>query len=131
MSITTGTSHTEFSPDAPVTREQMATFVSRFMFGPDGSSENVIEELRGTLAREFYLDAKDIHSYAVEHVFACTVNQIMRGDEAPDGGTTTFRPLDTMNRAECAQVLKNMYDFVLYAVLPEADAAPAALRPAA
>ena len=131
MSITTGTSHTEFSPDDPVTREQMATFVSRFMFGPDGSSENVIEELRGTLAREFYLDAKDIHSYAVEHVFACTVNEIMRGDEAPDGGTTTFRPLDTMNRAECAQVLKNMYDFVLYAVLPEADAAPAALRPAA
>ena len=131
MSITTGTSDHEFSPNAPVTREQMATFVSRFMFGSEGGSENVIEELRGTLAREFYLDTKDIHNYAVEHVFACTVNAIMRGDEAPDGGTTTFRPLDTMNRAECAQVLKNVYDFVLDSVLPKADAAPAALRPAA
>ena len=124
MGVTTGTSDNEFSPDDPVTREQMATFVSRFMFGPDGSSENVIEELRGTLARQYYLDTKDIHDYAVEHVFACTVNQIMRGDEAGDGGTTTFRPLDTMNRAECAQVLRNLYDFVLDSVLPEE--APAA-----
>ena len=119
-----------FAPNAEVTREQMATFLSRFL-NPTEGEETMIEELRGTLAREYYLDTDAIHDYAVEHIFFCTVNQIMRGDEAPDGGTTTFRPLDTMNRAECAQVLKNVYDFVLDSVLPKADAAPAALRPAA
>ena len=33
------------------------------------------------------------HAYAVEHFFFCPVNQIRGGDEAPDGGTTTFRTI--------------------------------------
>ena len=120
-----------FAPNAEVTREQMATFLSRFL-NPTEGEETMIEELRGTLAREYYLDTDAIHDYAVEHIFFCTVNQIMRGDEAPDGGTTTFRPQDTMKRAECAQVLWNIYQQALAEVLPdEAPAAVQSFRPAA
>ena len=132
MGVTTGKTQTEFYPYDPVTREQMAAFIARFLFGPEQSEEGMIEELRGTLARAYYSDAASIDKYAVEPVLTCSVNQIMRGDKAAEGQKLTiFRPLDTMNRAECAQVLKNVYDFALDSVLPKADTAPAALSPAA
>ena len=132
MGVTTGKTQTEFYPYDPVTREQMAAFIARFLFGPEQSEEGMIEELRGTIARAYYSDAASIDKYAVEPVLTCSVNQIMRGDKAAVGQKLTiFRPLDTMNRAECAQVLKNVYDFALDSVLPKADTAPAALSPAA
>ena len=121
--ITVGTGEGKFSPDDPVSREQMATFLARFLWGIFGE-EPMAEELRGTLARSFYSDAGAISGYAVSPVFACTVNQIMQGDKAEEGQLTTFRPKGTMNRAECAQVLLNVYCAALDSVLP-ADDAPA------
>ena len=118
--ITTGKTETTFAPEDPVTREQMATFLSRFL-NPTEGEEGMIEELRGTLARVYYNDAAQIDDYAVEHIFFCTMNQIMNGDAAPEGQLTTFRPLGTMNRAECAQVLMNVYNALLDSVLPEAE----------
>ena len=105
-SITTGTSDNEFSPDAPVTREQMATFISRFLFVQ--GEEDMSEEFRALLKSNFYTDADAISQYAVMPVFDCTNALIMRGDSAKVGERTTFRPLDPMSRAECAQVLMNM-----------------------
>ena len=128
-SITTGVTDDTFCPEDPVTREQMATFLSRFLFVE--GEEDLSAEIRSTLAKTYYSDADAISTYAVTHVGACTVNGIMKGDKAAEGKLATFRPKDTMTRAECAQVLKNVYDFVLDSVLPEADSAPAALRPAA
>ena len=105
-SITTGTSDNEFSPGAPVTREQMATFISRFLFVQ--GEEDMSEEFRALLKSNFYTDADAISQYAVMPVFDCTNALIMRGDSAKVGERTTFRPLDPMSRAECAQVLMNM-----------------------
>ncbi len=128
-SITTGVTDDTFCPEDPVTREQMATFVARYLFGQ--MDDSMMLEMRRALSAH-YSDAAAIHDYAVMSVSGCTVNGIMQGDKAAQGSKlTTFRPTSTMTRAECAQVLKNVYDFVLGLALPEADAAPAALLPAA
>jgi hypothetical protein len=133
MNITTGKTDKGFFPDDPVTREQMATFISRFLFVQ--GEEDLTEELRNLLATTYYSDAAAIDDYAVQHVANCTVHSIMLGDKAAEGQKlTTFRPLDTMNRAECAQVLLNMYKELVNFVLPlegTDNSAPLSFRPAA
>ena len=116
--ITNGKTATTFCPDDPVTREQMATFISRYMFA-DGE-EDMTEEIRSYLAT-VYQDASAISDYAVNAVSNCTVNDIMRGDKAAEGALANFRPKDTMTRAECAQVLYNIFRVGLNNMFPAAE----------
>lgn len=120
--ITNGKTATTFCPEDPVTREQMATFISRYLFVE--GEEDMTDELRSYLAT-LYNDAAAISNYAVNAVCNCTVNEIMRGDKAAEGMLPAFRPKDTMTRAECAQVLYNIFQVGINNMFPPAeDAAP-------
>ncbi len=82
-----GTSATTFSPNAPVTREQLAVLLARAL------------KLRGT-AQLNYLDASSIDAWAAGSVEAAVAADYMEG--FPDG---TFQPLAATTRAQAAKVL--------------------------
>lgn len=107
--ITNGTSETTFSPNAPVTREQMATFFSRMILALAGQTAPQVPEaaLRSELGKH-YSDAASISSYALVHVAICLESGVMKGNA--DG---TFAPAAPITRAQGAQMLMNYYYFLL------------------
>ena len=108
--ITNGTTATTFSPTAPVTREQMATFFSRMILSIGGQNpEAPMSEVvaRAQLAKQ-YSDAASISSYAAGHVVICLQTGVMTGNA--DG---TFAPQANITRAQGAQMLMNYYYFLL------------------
>ncbi len=82
-----GTSATTFSPNAPVTREQLAVLLARAL------------KLSGT-APLTYQDASSIDAWAAPSVQAAVAAGYMTG--FPDG---TFQPLGASTRAQAAKVL--------------------------
>src|SRR5690606_8570809 len=82
-----GTSPAAFSPDAPLTREQLAVLLASALKLPDGS------ELR-------FVDAGQISDWARPGVSAAVAAGYLEG--FPDG---TFRPQEPATRAQGAQVL--------------------------
>lgn len=107
--ITNGTSPTTFSPNTPVTREQMATFFSRMILALAGQSGTGLSPaaMRAALAKQ-YPDAAQISTYALEHVLICLQTGVMKGNA--DG---TFAPQAPITRAQGAQMLMNYYYFLL------------------
>ena len=100
-----------FSPNKPITREQMASMIIRFLLSQadlDESSANMIKNLDGNMAmillRDEFKDADQISSWARVNVLICKISGVMNGDK--DG---TFRPQATLSRAECAQTFLNLY----------------------
>ena len=103
VGVTKGTSATTFAPNDPITREQMATMFIRFLFGDLGDTPaDVIKETRGELAK-VYADAASINEWAVMPVSYSFDLGLMKGD------TGSFYPQRTLTRAECAQILANLY----------------------
>ena len=100
-----------FSPDKPITREQMATMIVRFLLSQadlDAASERMIKLLDAKTAsamlKDEFRDASSISDWAAVNVLICKMTGIMNGDAAG-----TFRPQATLSRAECAQTFLNLY----------------------
>lgn len=113
--VVKGVTDTAFAPDEFITREQMATMIIRMMlnFADEQSIAQLdqIEKLdptgaaRQQMLAEIFTDAADVSPYARTFVLLCKQGGIMKGDT---GGT--FRPKDTLSRAECAQTFLNLYE---------------------
>ncbi len=109
--VTKGMTADTFSPDTPITREQMASMIVRFMLSVSEETNGILDEITAadpdgtvilqTLRGEFS-DADSISSYARLNVAICKLGGIMNGDTAG-----TFRPQATLTRAECAQIFLN------------------------
>ena len=92
--ITDGTSETTFSPNNPLTREQMATFLYRFA---DFETEEPIE-ITGDLSG--YTDADLVADYAVDAMTWAVGEGVISGI-----GDNTLAPDNTASRAQMATVL--------------------------
>ena len=100
-----------FSPNKAITREQMAAMIVRFLLSQaklDDASARMIQRLDDKTAsmmlKDEFRDASSISSWASVSVLICKMTGIMDGDTAG-----TFRPQDTLTRAECAKVFLNLY----------------------
>ena len=91
--IVEGVSATEFDPEAPITREQMATIFGRYAL------KQGIELPKSETAAESFPDADKISDYAREFVELMRIAGILNGYE--DG---TFRPQGNATRAEAAKL---------------------------
>jgi hypothetical protein len=90
--IVEGYSSVSFKPNAPVTREEFATFIARYL-----TAQGI--ELTDGDAAEF-TDAASIQSYAKDAVMTCAKAGILQGYE--DG---TVRPARSTSREEAAAIL--------------------------
>ena len=91
--IVEGVSATEFEPEAPITREQMATIFGRYAL------KQGIELPKSDNAAGSFPDADKISEYAREFVELMRIAGILNGYE--DG---TFRPQGNATRAEAAKL---------------------------
>ena len=91
--IVEGVSATEFDPEAPITREQMATIFGRYAL------KQGIELPKSDNAAGSFPDADKISEYAREFVELMRIAGILNGYE--DG---TFRPQGNATRAEAAKL---------------------------
>lgn len=91
--IVEGVSATEFDPEAPITREQMATIFGRYAL------KQGIELPKSENAAGSFPDADEISEYAREFVELMRIAGILNGYE--DG---TFRPQGNATRAEAAKL---------------------------
>ncbi|MBQ7109431.1 MAG: S-layer homology domain-containing protein [Clostridia bacterium] len=100
--IVNGMTEAEFSPDSPITREQMATIL--FRYAEKTGKDVLVAEGANTLS---FTDGEDITEYAVSAIdWACAVG-LMQG--YPDG---TFMPQNTATRAEAATVFIRGLDLI-------------------
>lgn len=91
--IVEGVSATEFDPEAPITREQMATIFGRYAL------KQGIELPKDATPAQSFPDADKISEYAREFVELMRIAGILNGYE--DG---TFRPQGNATRAEAAKL---------------------------
>lgn len=97
--ITNGTGDGEFKPDAPVTREQIATLLRRY-----ASIYNYnITTVPDALIAEAFADADEVSDFASDAVECMRITGVFTGKPAGDG-TYYFDPLAEATRAECATV---------------------------
>lgn len=88
--IVNGTGADAFSPDASITREQLAAMLYRYAAEPSVSAD-----------LSAYTDAVSISPYAEKAVEWCVAKGILSGKSA-----TRLAPQDTATRAECAAMLQ-------------------------
>lgn len=88
--IINGISESEFAPDMPVTREQAAVIIGRYL------------GLSGSAAADF-TDEADISGYARDYVGMCAQRGVINGYE--DG---SFRPRSSITRAESAALMSRI-----------------------
>lgn len=88
--IVNGTGANAFSPNASITREQLAAMLYRYAGEPSVSAD-----------LSAYTDTDDISPYASKAVEWCVAKGILSGKSA-----TRLAPQDTATRAECAAVLQ-------------------------
>ena len=88
--IVNGTGANAFSPNASVTREQLAAMLYRYAGEPSVSADLSV-----------YTDTVDISPYASKAVEWCVAKGILSGKSA-----TRLAPQDTATRAECAAMLQ-------------------------
>ena len=88
--IVNGTGANTFSPNASITREQLAAMLYRYAGEPSVSAD-----------LSAYTDTVDISPYASKAVEWCVAKGILSGESA-----TRLAPQDTATRAECAAMLQ-------------------------
>ena len=88
--IVNGTGADAFSPNASITREQLAAVLYRYAGEPSVSAD-----------LSAYTDTVDISPYASKAVEWCVAKGILSGESA-----TRLAPQDTATRAECAAMLQ-------------------------
>lgn len=95
--IASGTSATTFEPNAPVTREQVATFFANY-----AKFKNNYSGAQSDLGK--YSDQNKISSWAKENIAWAVNTGLMSGTS-----NTTLDPQGTCIRAQLAQFIKNYY----------------------
>ena len=103
VGITNGMTADTFAPDREVTREQMSTFVYRYL------SKKGITVETGELS---YPDRDSISEYAVEAVGVCTAIGIFEGDE-----NGNFKPQANATRAQAAAVFTRLHKYINAAIV--------------
>ena len=88
--IVNGTGADAFSPNASITREQLAAMLYRYAGEPSVSAD-----------LSAYTDTVDISPYASKAIEWCVAKGILSGESA-----TRLAPRDTATRAECAAMLQ-------------------------
>lgn len=97
--VTNGMGDGSFAPDANVTRQQIATFLCRFLKLAGKEVES---------AALSYVDADKIADYAREGVAVCLAMGLMQGDTL-----NQFRPEDHASRAEAATICARLHKYLL------------------
>lgn len=92
--IVNGTSESEFSPDANITREQIASIIYRY-------AKLRSYDLSASADLSVYKDCKDVSSYATEAMKYAAGAGII-GGKTPD----TINPKDSATRAEAAAIIQ-------------------------
>lgn len=100
--ITSGTGNGKFSPNAPINREQMATFLLRFA----GCYGYTFESIREDFPDSF-TDAEIISDYALEAVEIMRRCGVITGKPGADG-SFRFDPFALAVRSECAAVFHRL-----------------------
>jgi len=120
--VVKGVTETTFCPTDPISREQMATMMARFLFGSISEDDAAKADARKAL-KEVYSDADAIANFAVVSVGICTDIGMMQG------ASGAFAPKESLTRAQCAQILANLYNADIE-ILTAKDEAPAEETPA-
>lgn len=97
--ITTGTSETTFEPDAPITREMIATYVWRVAGEPVAADTSVFDAAP---------DRAEVSAYAVNALQWTACNDILSGDD----NTRELNPGDNALREQAAKIFVQAYDFI-------------------
>ena len=105
--VTTGTSKTAFSPDAKITREQMAVMIYRYATAKNIPLTEVNQALK-------FADDSAIAGYAKTSVSAMQKAGIINGNKS--GKSYYFKPVDNATREEASKML-----CVLYSMTPKDD----------
>ncbi len=100
--IVKGVSATEFSPDTPITREQMCVMLINY-------ADYMGIGLRYYSAPLLFTDRNNISDYAKTAVALCQIAGIIRG--MPDG---SFAPKKTATRAEVASMMTGFCKLYIY-----------------
>ena len=95
--IVSGTTATTFSPDAPITRQDMAVMISKVMIADGYVSADLTE-----LAR--FNDGNSVATYAKSAVALVSRETVVNG--TPEGN---FNPKNNTTRAEAAAMIYNMF----------------------
>ncbi len=102
--ITKGTGAGTFSPDTPITREQMAVFLVRFAQGYGYLFEPIREDVADSFA-----DQGEISGFATEAVEVMRQSGLLTG-RLNAAGTFDFDPQARAARSECAAVFHRLFD---------------------
>ena len=105
--LTSGTSATTFSPNQPITREQMALFLYKFA----NCYGYVFEPIRDDVP-DFFADEDKIAPVARDAVDIMRESGLFSGRKNADG-TYNFDPRALATRAECATVFHSMMDIMV------------------
>ena len=100
--VTGGTSATTFSPDAPVTREQLSTFFYAF-------AKNRELDISASADLSKYTDSGDISPWAKTAVEWAVAEGLISGMSA-----TTLSPKTVTTRAQAAVIFKNFVENLFY-----------------
>ena len=95
MGIVDGTSYFTFSPDAPITREQICKMISNF-------ADAIGTELYPTTDAKTFKDQNKISGWAKKYVAKCQKAGIVQGKSG-----NVFDPQGNATRAEVATILLN------------------------
>ena len=101
--ITSGTGKGMFSPNANITREQMAVMLYKF------AQYKKYKITTKSTALDNFPDKNKVDSWAKEAMQWAVTNQIINGKTGSDG-KNILDPLGKATRAECAQVIKNFME---------------------
>ncbi len=96
--IVTGYSATEFGPEDPIYRQDLAAMIVRF-FDKYNVFLPVVKE------KALFADDATIESYAYDYVYTLQCGGVLNGDE-----NNMFHPLDATTRAEAAKVFSFIVD---------------------
>lgn len=99
--ITTGSGDGLFSPDAPITRQDMAVMLQRYV---EQAAETELPEENAAL---IFTDAPSIAAYAADAVSAMQMAGIING--IPDGSGYRFAPEEQATRAQAASMIAGLY----------------------
>lgn len=98
--IVKGLLDNKFGPDQPVTRQEMAVFIDRFVKYLD-------KDLPNDPQIDSFKDAGEVESWATESVELMRVSGIITGDESG-----YFKPQDNASRAEIATVITRLLPII-------------------
>lgn len=103
IGIAGGTSETTFEPETPISRQDMASLLARYL------------DLIGFPLPELnepaeFADADEIADYALENVLAMQRAGILSGYD--EGGVLSFRPRDSATRAEVCTMYCNILEMM-------------------